>query len=265
MTHPPSLLDRRISVAWILAVAIGVLWHAAWFIWVVARPVDPRDPLARTTRASYVRLAVGERAGGGEDRAVRTLWSPVLFALPTRFGFSREVMDREVEMVPPLEAPAESSIYLKRGDSDVSIPEILRKVNGAGDMSRLGTWSGASDDLRAFAEAAIPDDDLRWSVQYGDVSREDVVSAVLPEGPVVYSEAAWEAVALIEIDEDGWVTGVVLEIPTESAARNRALLADLHRWRFTRADGVRRGRIALHHRSAKHAEASRIEHRGSRY
>lgn len=229
-------LHRRADLLCAVVVAAGVL---AWWGWVDlarVRPVAARPDAARM-RWLDARPASDASAWHTDVRAIS---SPLLFALPTPLGFSRDALAPSgLKPPPPVATVAPMSPYLI-APSDVIArlerSDLLDQV----PLNRLAPWpepvSSASTVTRTDGAVILA----------GTLAGRAPVSKLITLGtnqPALLDQP-WEAVAQVRVDADGWIDHVLLEKPTASTNRNAAVVRLLRGVNLGRG-GVAEGRVAL--------------------
>jgi hypothetical protein len=231
---------------WILAVLIALLLQVFGWIWLKPRDVfaRPQRHPPRLTYAANRRDMSTERTPGQQ---VQSVWSPVLFSLPTSVGFSRSLLtDGANSMRPPLQAPSTSSLFLMRPPrSTVEQPWAVRLPRGARAMA-MATPGGpallaVTQDVftAAGGERSEGELDITFS---GSLNRELFESMSIPE--VCRGMESWTIDAHVRVDTRGNVMHVIYNsFPKHAQA---ALLRQaLYKWRAVPADDSRAGRIKI--------------------
>lgn len=230
--------------AWVAAGAAAAAWAGLFpLLWSPAPIPRPRPPAAVPAVAYLpVRALAAESAVERPD--TRTLWSPVLFSLPSAAGFSR-APSHAGGLKPPLDLPEEPLPVLAReGGNTTNRPTVLAAV-GAPDPVR--------DAARALAAPAI--------LPRPPVVERIAGTAGLPAGadlPVPASRRgakAWEAEALVEFDAGGLATHVFVERSEAEPAVTADLARGLYRWRVPAGAVATSLRVRFRHEPAAAGEA----------
>ncbi len=162
------------------------------------------------------------------DSGARTVWSPVMFSLPSGMGFSRDLLQQDVRTRLTFSKPVQSERFLEVDPAErlagerIALPELLLTAGAA-------------------AAPALPDDVLQAGKLRPAAPRVSVVpelkerllgGIVLP--PELNREVAlpWQARAEISVSDQGMVQHVFLEQPLESAPLNQQVLRLLYSLRF---------------------------------
>lgn len=105
---------RGIVGKWAMAFGTSLLLTVGW--WLLFAPAS--QPEARALplysfMSYYPVLSDGDK-GLSPDSVLRAEWSPMLFSLPSKFGFSGQVDDRRSSLVPRVEIPPLQPMYSPR-------------------------------------------------------------------------------------------------------------------------------------------------------
>jgi len=252
-TPPPAPMtqDRmpRVTGPLLLALLVAVLWHAFWIVGFRGRS-QPARPTIRPLPS--LRLAAVPAEADGVAADPRVVWSPVMFSLPTPFGFSRPILETRMDVRPVsglleaeprlLERPPEASAMSAGRDPQledilmaylfrVSLPPLEAQVFQAGSLPAsskvelMPEWSGA-------VFTAMP----------------------LPENWETAGDHPWELTAHLEVDESGRVGHVFLVHPCEYPKINLSVERALRNWQMAPGSAARSGRVLI--RAAGPAAAS---------
>ncbi|AKJ65565.1 hypothetical protein [Kiritimatiella glycovorans] len=237
--------SRRSGRGWVLPAAAGLalLIHLA-----LGMAFDIR--MRRSVRPVYRRLHIVHAPRNGTPdahspvAAARTLGSPVLFSLPSRYGFSRRFLEsgqegarlgeeRKAEATAFLEAAAGPASYLflhdfQRRPAGAYLPEPA----SASDLIHLPRRKDRIDRILPPAEAAA----LRHSPALEPFRR-------IP-GP-------WEFTVRLRLDASGRVSNVFLDSPEKRSGELATLaMSVLRRMRFDPAAGMRTAHMRLYRTGA---------------
>lgn len=240
---PPDAEPRRFII-W--AILIGLAWHAGWALLLIPRPSPPRTARVAIPALSFLPGPAGLHDGADSGGEARTVWSPVLFALPSAVGFSRPMLQQELDLRPPLDPPSKSVMFLKRAESSAAAAAtpgtpladlVAQALQGAGVLPES---SPAFSILPHTPSHGLVDIELSPSLK-GAEPRE------LPRLEVrrLPANKPWEAVAYVVISASGEMERVLLEEPTPSARWNDLLVRALWQLRFDDLADERRGRITI--------------------
>lgn len=219
----PSAMFQRLwnrNVAATLTLIV-LSWPGLWAVWMFPGRITPRPaPL----QAPLIRYSLSDPIDSQE------LWSPLLFSLPTPYGFSRTVQmewleTRGIPVVPPsrtpqlkfhpesfplpasrLSAARVTSAILNTVPAYHALPEIsgFTRSDPAGGLDDVVMFS-PSVNLKAI-EFRLPEN---WRTQIPSHRR------------------PWRVAASIEVASGGQVRYVMLTAPHESSDLNNAILAVL--------------------------------------
>lgn len=226
---------RNLAVTLVLA---AVLWGTPFAVW-------PFLAFRKDKRPAYAPPVV--RFMGTFQGVDGSVWSPVVFPLPTKYGFSETVDAPGGEHdVSVLMRPREfGGIFL-----DVEGPMVERAV--------LGSLDGP-DAPRGCRPAGIEESVFRSSVQKGgsgwlaDVdpvleARKYLVDLSGVGGSAVPGQSGVDA--YVELDLRGYPLHVLLEGSTGNTALDQALVKALYSGRGERGGAGESGRIHVYYREA---------------
>ena len=209
-----------------LASCLAVVLHLALFFFVRPAPGIGLAGSRVPPKTHYLAKAPGALPVDGAD--ARVIWSPLLFALPSEMGFSRNLL-QERPRTPTGESPqAELESFLavdiaSRSAGTPFDPQDLMvtafdpaapslPANGLGPVSR-----------RPAARRVYVAPELKERLEGG---------IVLPPALNKEVETAWEVRAAVSISEQGAVRHVFLDQPLESAKLNNQVLRLLYGLHF---------------------------------
>ena len=230
---------------WIIAAIIGALWHVLWVTWLSPISAAIPERVVEPPRVAYLSIEAQPDGYSFPDDLL-ALWSPSLFALPSRSGFSQSIEQEVLASHPRLEAPTLTSVYLSRvreSDDDGS-PRY--------SVEPLSTIGGGLPPLlvervlrNAFPAFTPSGEGVMWRLESDTIPLEEVRADALPAREPFIDQGAWVAVACVEVGPEGIVRHVYLESATDLPLRNRELVQALYRWRFKPASEDRTGKLIL--------------------
>lgn len=239
-----------------LAVCLAVMMHLLLFM--AIRPANG-DGLAGTPvtpETRYLANPSGPLPAPGSD--IRTIWSPVLFSLPSEMGFSRDLLQEELRTRLTFKQPPETESFL-----EIDPALVLRSSGGAGsarpvlvprELMLTGMGKAAprlpSRAIRPLEHRLAP----RRVYMVPELKERLVGGIILPPELNKKGDAAWEIRADISISRQGAVRHVFLEQPLEAAGLNQAIIHLLHGLRFKAGDGPVEGRIEIYSPETAHGE-----------
>ena len=101
--------DRRTRLAWVGAGLLGLLGLGAWSLF---EPIGFPGP---SPEQDYPRMSYRPVLTSGNDLghggALQSVWTPILFSLPTRAGFSSLFLEKPGNALPPAGLPEEPSLH----------------------------------------------------------------------------------------------------------------------------------------------------------
>lgn len=210
---------------WTMAVAWAVGWHAIWLVTVPPARAIPAGAPRRTPRLTWLRTA-GTCApiDSGEE-----VGSPVVFALPTRWGFSSRVAAQVTAVPPPLSPLPTWDLLATRSRRPPSPADRREPPLSAWAERRLSLCPTAWQGEPAFPHGVAGPSkglDVSW---FGDLAASDFVRAEFPTSGLVRS-LPWEARVYVEVNEAGCVSRALLEKPTEDPSLDETLVRAVRRW-----------------------------------
>lgn len=210
------------------SLALVLLGTAAWWFLAPASG-DGKDAAgARTTRLTWI----------GHARGGHVISSPVLFALPTPVGFSRDALAAGIR--PPPEPAASGPVNGLPDASPSAVANITRTTpQQAAVSARRLAWP--ETEMEPTASAASPSVVVVGQFA-GTVAQPRSIPAAT--NSVWMDAQSWEAVARVSLDEQGWPLRVLLEKATPATNRNLQIVHLLHTMNFGTV-GARDGRVAV--------------------
>lgn len=231
--------EARPFVAWGLAVLIAVALHVVWMLWLGTVPVRARSALPGVPEVVYV--PTPEPAAG---EAAPAVWSPSVFSLPSRAGFSGAMLSGEIGVRPPLAMPGESALYLDRpAPAGAGGPRSFTQGLGSSIEQVATGLSFRADGAPAFPGAALTGVVLRV-VFGGELAGLAIREGDVPDLPAACREKSWEASAVLETDDEGRVKHVFLTSRSPSDAYSLELVRAMRKWRLGAAS-ARSGRVTF--------------------
>ena len=234
---PSNMFQRlwNINVATVL-IFIALAGPALWSVWLrTPRQAEHRSASVHTPRIRYILV--------NQDNDHNGLWSPLLFSIPTPYGFSRTVQMSALETRgipavptpdPPLLTMSGSALQANAGSRD-ALPEA--RIRG-----ELSTYN-PSPPPAGPPSPGLSDEPL-WQADAGLKQRNFTLPAdwasQLPELP-----APWSVRAAIEIDRDGHVRHVFLSERHEQDELNAAVVALLRQGRAAADDRAGYGMVTV--------------------
>jgi hypothetical protein len=158
----------------------------------------------------------------------RTVWSPVMFSLPSDMGFSRDLLQQDVRTRLTFSQQTESEQFLevdpaaRLADERIARQELMLTA-GTAAAPGLPDALLQAEERRPAAPRVYVAPELKERLLGG---------IVLP--PELNKEVAtpWQARALVSVSEQGTVQHVFLEQPLDTALLNQKVLQLLYSLRF---------------------------------
>jgi hypothetical protein len=210
----------------LLAGSVAVLLHLLLFS--AVRP-SIRSGLAGTLvppETHYLARATEPHPATGSN--IRTLWSPVLFSLPSEMGFSRELLHENLRTRLTFTQQVEPESFLdvaavSRGMEVRINPQELMLTAEASRLPVLPQDVDRTPLKRPASRRVYVAPELKERLVGG---------IVLPPELNREVESAWQVRAAVSISEQGAVRHVFLDQPLESAELNQQVLQLLYGLRF---------------------------------
>lgn len=223
-----------------LAVCLAVMMHLWLFMGI--RPANGNGLAGAPVPPETHYLANASNPAPADGSAVRTVWSPVLFSLPSDMGFSRDLLQEKLRTRLTFKQPDETESFLvvDPAPRDVGaevIPQELMLTAGARAAPRP-----PSGIFQPVENRPAP-----RRVYVAPALKERLVGGiVLPPELNRKEDAAWEVRADISISKRGVIRHVFLQQPLEAAPLNQSIIQLLYRLRFKPGDGPVDGRIEIY-------------------
>lgn len=234
-----------------LAVSLAVMMHLLLFM--AIRPANGGGLTGAPVPPETHYLASPSGPGSAEGSDIRTIWSPVLFSLPSEMGFSRDLLQEKLRTRLTFRQPDETERFLDvdpalRGAGAVVVPPELTLTAGRRTAPRPPSVVFHPMENRPAPRRVYVDPELKKRLVGG---------IVLPPELNRKGDAAWEIHADISISTQGAVRHVFLEQPLEAPPLNHAIIQLLHGLRFKSGDGPVEGRIEIYSSDAATGEGAR--------
>lgn len=207
------------NVATVL-ILIALAGPALWSVWLITPSFERPPGTAHTPTIRYI-LADTTRDDG--------LWSPLLFSLPTPYGFSRTIQMEALETrgIPAVPIP---SPPLMEFDQALTAAVIHREHALSESRLRAALLPYRPTPEPPAIPPASPDAGPVWrphpTLANQGFAPPQAWIAQLPETP-----APWSVTAVIDLDEKGRVRHVFLSEPHQDRALNAAIVNMLRQGR----------------------------------
>lgn len=223
------------------AVAISLLLHAAFLA-----GIDPQTNTAAPPQNPSAAFWVAGGGIRGNDPGTlvqsRALYSPVVFAFPSEFGFSASVMNRTIRSLPPL--PARTIPDFSLALEERPVRRDVRSTVGPPEKDIADRFrQPLPPDLVVPGPKQSPAQKMRLRVF---LEGEGDLSARAPDWDrSAAPRSAWSGWVQVQVDPDG---GVLRAGILESAGE-RPIAAEWLRWvyrhRFEKGERAAQGRIRI--------------------
>jgi hypothetical protein len=217
----------------VLAAGLAVMMHLLLFA--AVRPADDvrLGGMPVPPKTTYLFSEASQQPVLGNE--VRMVKSPVMFSLPSKLGFSRELLENDVAT--PLNTrsrPRQSESFLQadiaaQTKADPSILNELMLTTGDASAPALPVEIFQSLEKRPAARRVNLAPELKERLVGG---------IILPPELNVELSSAWEVRASVSVSEQGMVKHVFLDQPLEPAPLNQQLLQLLYSLRFKPGEGI---------------------------
>ncbi|MCK5676799.1 MAG: hypothetical protein KAH99_07275 [Verrucomicrobia bacterium] len=239
-----------------LAVCLAVMMHLLLFMAIRPANGNGLEGMPVSPETHYLANPSDSLPVHGCD--IRTIWSPVLFSLPSEIGFSRDLLQEKLHIRLTFKQPPEMENFL-----EIDPALVLRSSSEAGstrpalvpqELMLTGKGKASprlpSHALRPLEHRPAP----RRLYMVPELKERLVGGIVLPPELNKKGDAAWEIRADISISRQGAVRHVFLEQPLKAAGLNQAIIHLLHGLRFKPGDDPVEGCIEIYSPEAAHGE-----------
>jgi hypothetical protein len=224
-----------------LAVCLATTMHLLLFL--VVRPANGNGlsgaPVPPTT---YYLAHSGDTARSGQSR---TVWSPVLFSLPSELGFSHDLLEERPHTGLTFKQPndKESFLHVDGASTDdtleINTDELLVTSGGLGAPRPPVSAVSVADDRRPAPRRVYMAPELKERLMGGIVLPPELNRRGA-------GDAAWEVRADLRVSEQGTIHHVLFEQPLSEESLNLAVLRLLYGLRFKAGEGPVDGRIEIY-------------------
>jgi len=238
-------------VAWFPFLLIALTIHMAW--WLAVSPSRATiAPVAGATPPKFSYHSFPSRGADASGGDLRELWSPVLFSVPTRMGFSAPLLAGVANLRPPENPGAGAPVLEERGRYEPPAAGPGPHDHIASSISSLVVRAVSAPAFAPRKSSTNVILHIVWTDQRG-MPRYQSVDVGGAEPWV--DRKPWDAQAVLELSDQGSVTHVFLEKPTASKDRNAALVRILSTLNMGPHDMARFGRVTVRSEGVAPAEA----------
>ena len=238
--------DRASRTVWAVAGLLGVLGMAGWSL---LKPITipGRVPGVEHPRVSY-RPIYAEEGDIGHGGALQAVWTPILFSLPTSAGFSRPMLEKTGDALPPAgfsEAVSRVAAVLPQDWTDYMKPlqgaDIAHQVRHAQWKYRRSTAPAllppeGSTSKKAAQEECV----IRW---VGGIHADMILKKTVNLKGL--GGAVRDAVLFVDISPDGIFEHVFVEKSSGDVEWDNRVVSRVRQWRAVPAVAQRSGRLIL--------------------
>lgn len=205
----------------LLCAAIVAIGISLWWLWSESGALRHPERLPSPTRLTWLASRPVDVASAWRSD-LRAVSSPVLFALPTPLGFSRDALvPSGRKPPPPIRLP--SAIEPLHSVPTDTIAQLGRSsLLDQVAMNRALAWP-VSDATNVPAAAGRAKAEVILVCTRAEAPTETRTIA-LGTNQTVLLDQPWDAVARVSLDAGGWIERILLEKPTASSNRNAALV-----------------------------------------
>ncbi len=223
-----------------LAASLAVILHLALFALVRPAPGDRLSGTLVPPNTHYLAKAPGTLPVNETD--ARLVWSPLLFSIPSKMGFSSDLLQKKPHTPSTYLPPAELGSFL-----DVHVSAQGTGVQIFPQELMLTTFESPAPQLPASAFLPESKPPAARRVYVAPELKERLVGGiVLPPELNKETDTAWEVHASVSISGQGAVRHIFLDQPLESAELNGRILQLLHGLRFKPGAAPVDGRIEIY-------------------
>ena len=216
---------------------------------VVSTRVNKRRELP--ARMSYRPVIASQHTVSGED-SFQTLWSPVLFSLPTDVGFSSHHRVEQRSLIPPVAVSYQFS-PVHRVEPQSKMP--MRALWKLGLRDLLNVTDSEEAVLPVVSSVPVPQAVRPLRVE-GDLSAEDFVQANLPAA-VVRGRAVGPLQLELSVNAAGWVDHAFVVKSSGDEMLDQDVQRMVRQWQACDGDAGRQAlvTVAIPEESVLHSQA----------
>ena len=224
-----------------LALCLAVMLHLLLFMAVRSPNPDSLSGALAPPETRYLGTSSDPSliSSGGN---ARTVWSPVMFSLPSEMGFSRDLLQDNLRTRLTFSQASAAEMFLQvvfaaGGDETQIIPHELMVTDEAGIKPQLPSEDFPVEGKRLPANRVYVAPELKERLVGG---------IVLPPALNKPTPTPWEVSADISVSRQGLVRHVLLNRPLESTRLNQEVIQLLYGLRFVTEDHPVEGRIEIY-------------------
>lgn len=223
-----------------LAICLAAMMHL--WLFMGFRPAGGSGLAGSRVPPATHYLASSSDSSSATGIDVRTVWSPVVFSLPSEMGFSRDRLQEKLHTRLAFKQPAETQSFLEVDpvSPSAAMQTAPQKLMLTADR-RMAPRPPALDF--SFSE----DFPAPRRVYMDPGLKERLLGGiVLPPELNKAEGSAWEVRAEITVSEEGAVQHVFLEQPLDTSVLNQSIVRMLHGLRFKPGDRPVEGCIEVY-------------------
>lgn len=220
------------SKGFLYAAGLAVIMHL--FLFTAIRPKTGRELTGMLVPPATSYRVRAPSSLSMSEHDVRTIWSPVIFSLPSHMGFSRELTEQDVRTRLTFSQQMESERFLvvdPMAHHGATTMEPQQLMVSAAQTSTPG--------LPVDIFQALEKRPAARRVNLAPELKERLLGGVvLPSELNQETASPWEVHASVSVSEQGMVEHVFLDHPLESLPLNQQLLQLLYGLRFKSGEMV---------------------------
>jgi len=228
---------------WVLALTAAIAWHALLWQWIDKSEAAPiRHIRPRPPRMAYIPNLGGTMPASAEG----DLMTPVLFALPSSFGFSQPLSEDSANMIEEI-GPGADEVALLEAPLQQRSGELLRWPR---HMDRQIATLLADPTLNRPREVLTPEPStevlapvhlrLEGAISTIEFDRREFDASKIP-----VAGSPWQLRLAIDFDPSGIPRHIFIMDSSAPAEVDEAVLLQINRWRLPPARSARSGEILL--------------------
>jgi hypothetical protein len=221
---------------WTAAAGLSLSLHLGWFL---LMDVESAPAYQRQIEMLPLRTMTIEDESS-EWRELLAMYSPSTFALPSRAGFSRPLLEGAISLRPPVQPATEYAMLLERSelagvqqDRMIVFPSLDSVRRRVPEFELMTGSADSQAPIPATRQAGVPS----WQIIQAPPDRA-IDHHALTAPAQGWGATPWLVECRIIVDADGWVRQVLLERRSPSAELNAHLVRQLHGWRWPAKSGA---------------------------
>ena len=228
-------------LGWFLAVAMALAWFVFWGFWLSPAPPVARAGVSGAPAVSFLQVASTDDVLS----ASHAVWSPAVFSLPSKAGFSRDALTNAIGARPPLQSGGTNALFL--------VPPVVAAENSSFKFappleesvrSALTNLPGGVPEAPVYGGAATTNTGVQVELSAG-LEHRQIKTMDVPGEDILLKDKPWEVVAFVEFNAEGKVSGVFLDVKSQFDDVNVSLIRALWRWQVADVREPMGGRVTF--------------------